>query len=95
MTNRLFEKLRYWPGGPSNGSGCACGVTDTCFQRDLKCNCDTNDFVVRSDHGKVTDKADLPLTSLIVGDVSGYWSVMYKIFTLFNLNCYEGVLLSD
>ena len=90
FTNRNYEKLSYWPGGPSVGAGCACGISNTCFKNDSKCNCDANDYVVRSDDGAVTKKSDLPLTSMVIGDVAGYWSDQYKKITLSHLDCFEG-----
>ncbi|XP_065055560.1 fibrillin-2-like isoform X2 [Rhopilema esculentum] len=91
LTNRHYEKLDYWAGGPVNGSGCSCGVTNTCHIKGTSCNCDSNDHVVRSDDGKVNRKSDLPITSVIIGDVAGYWSVKYKRITVHQLECFEDI----
>eukprot|EP00795_Rhopilema_esculentum_P002768 gene2768-991_t len=91
LTNRHYEKLDYWAGGPVNGSGCSCGVTNTCHIKGTSCNCDSNDHVVRSDDGKVNRKSDLPITSVIIGDVAGYWSVKYKRITVHQLECFEEI----
>ncbi|XP_025110684.1 A disintegrin and metalloproteinase with thrombospondin motifs adt-1-like isoform X2 [Pomacea canaliculata] len=55
-------------GGALPGSGkCACGMTSSCADRDLACNCDSNDDVWREDSGNLTYKPDLPVTAFVAG----------------------------
>ena len=77
-----------------NGSGCSCAVTNTCHLKGKSCNCDSNDHVVRSDDGKVNRKSDLPITSVVIGDVAGFWSIKYKRVTVHQLECFEGKILA-
>eukprot|EP00112_Aurelia_sp_Birch-Aquarium-sp1_P019553 Seg4852.2 transcript_id=Seg4852.2/GoldUCD/mRNA.D3Y31 product=Neurexin-4 protein_id=Seg4852.2/GoldUCD/D3Y31 len=88
LTNRNNQKMSYWAGGPSNGTGCACGRTGSCAMKSKKCNCDTNDQVLRYDMGLVTKKGDLPLTSIRTGDTSQYDT--YKDITVGNVVCFNG-----
>ena len=48
--------------------GCRCGLTRTCKNYGSICNCDTNDYIWRSDSGYVTDKQRLPLAAISLGD---------------------------
>ncbi|KAL9975012.1 hypothetical protein ACROYT_G012127 [Oculina patagonica] len=78
----------YW-GGASPGSGkCACGMTNSCADLSLPCNCDKNDQVWREDSGLLTDKTHLPVKQLRFGDTgtSGYNEQGYH--TLGKLKCY-------
>ena len=88
LTNRNNQKMMYWAGGPSNGTGCACGRTRSCALKSDKCNCDKNDKVLRYDMGLVTKKRDLPLTSIHTGDTGGDYA--YKDITVGNVICFGG-----
>ena len=48
---------------------CGCGITKSCDDPSVACNCDITDGVVRRDFGSVIHKEDLPLTSISVNDV--------------------------
>ncbi|KAL9974993.1 hypothetical protein ACROYT_G012107 [Oculina patagonica] len=86
----VILKMAYW-GGASPGSGkCACGMTNSCADPSLSCNCDKNDLAWREDSGLLTDKTHLPVKQLRFGDTGG--SVCkYKeqgYHTLGKLKCY-------
>ncbi|KAL9975032.1 hypothetical protein ACROYT_G012148 [Oculina patagonica] len=88
--SRDSYKMAYW-GGASPGSGkCACGMTNSCADPSLSCNCDKNDLAWREDSGLLTDKTHLPVKQLRFGDTGG--SVCkYKeqgYHTLGKLKCY-------
>ena len=51
-----------------NSDKCACGVTESCANSTLPCNCDANDLVWRSDEGDLTHKEDLPVTEFRCGE---------------------------
>ena len=90
--DRDGKKLTYLGGGPSNGVGCACGITSTCRNNAYKCNCDANlAGVWLRDEGYVTDKNVLPLTEIRLGD-TGVWNE-YGYHTIGKLEC-TGELLS-
>ena len=57
--SRNSSKMTYW-GGASPGSGnCACGMTNSCANPSVDCNCDKNDNVWREDSGLLADKTRL------------------------------------
>ncbi|XP_078578252.1 contactin-associated protein-like 5 [Branchiostoma floridae x Branchiostoma japonicum] len=73
----------YW-GGASPGSGqCACGQAGTCSNG---CNCNTNDATWREDSGFLSNKDDLPVTQLRIGDTGAAHEEGY--YTLGKLICY-------
>ena len=51
---------------------CACGETGTCGEPGLRCNCDRNDDVWRSDEGYITNKHDLPVKGFCAGDTGNH-----------------------
>ena len=84
--SRDSSKMTYW-GGASPGSGkCACGMTNSCADSSLGCNCDKNDQVWREDSGLLTDKTKLPVKQLRFGDVGDSNNQGYH--TLGKLKCY-------
>lgn len=91
LTNRKNKKMSYWAGGPSNGTGCACGITNTCVNRKKKCNCDAAEYSIRYDYGLVTKKSDLPVTAIRTGDTTRSY---YKKFTIGNIICFAGKIQS-
>ena len=85
--SRDQRKMTYW-GGASPGSGkCACGMTNSCANRNYGCNCDKNDNVWCEDSGLLTDKSALPVTQLRFGD-TGYSSSNRGYHTLGKLKCH-------
>ena len=82
------KKLAYWGGGPTNGVGCACGITNTCHNRATKCNCDANiETIQLMDQGYLTDKSVLPIIQVKFGDTGGAAECLY--YTLGKLECTE------
>ena len=88
LKNRLYQTMTYWAGGPSDGTGCACGIANTCDKAGTKCNCDANDNKLRSDDGFVTKKSDLPITMIHTGDTGGRSE--YKIYAIWDVECFTG-----
>ena len=86
LNGRVGQKLAYWGGGPSDGIGCACGITNSCVNNYYKCNCDINeDGVIYADSGDVTNKEVLPLTGIAVGDTQSSAEILY--YTIGPLKC--------
>ena len=89
LNGRDGSKLRFWGGGPSNGTGCACGITNTCRDTTRKCNCDFNNNYGSewtTDSGDVTAKDVLPLTGIAIGD-TGTANVEVVKYTVGPLRC--------
>ena len=84
LINGKNQKMSYLAGG--SGTGCACGVSNTCANTNYKCNCDSNDNVLRYDNGTVTTKSDLPLTAFYTSDTGS--SDEYKIIVIGDLECF-------
>ena len=83
--SRDSTKMTYW-GGASVSGKCACGMTNSCADSSLGCNCDKDDGVWREDSGLLTDKTKLPVKQLRFGDAGSSVAVGYH--TLGKLNCY-------
>ena len=83
--SRDSAKMTYW-GGASVSGKCACGMTNSCANRNYGCNCDSNDNVWREDSGLLTDKTHLPVRQLRFGDTGGSSEKGYH--TLGKLKCY-------
>ena len=84
LNDRNGHKLSYFGGGPSGGTGCACGTTGTCRDNTYKCNCDANLATLLSDSGHITDKSVLPLTRIYL---SNSLSGGYGYFSIGKLEC--------
>ena len=85
---RDSAKVTYW-GGASPGSGnCPCGMTNSCPESSLGCNCE-NDRVWREDSGLLTEKTKLPVKQLRFGDAGDSYNQGYH--TLGKLKCYGAV----
>ncbi len=87
LTGQGGQKLDFWGGGPSNGIGCACGITNSCAEGGEKCNCDKNDGVWRKDEGYVTKKEILPLTGIAIGDTGNPSYSERLLYTIGPLFC--------
>ena len=83
--SRDSTKMTYWGGASRNGK-CACGMTTSCANPSVGCNCDKNDSVWREDSGFLTDKTKLPVKQLRFGDTGGSGEKGYH--TLGKLKCY-------
>ena len=89
LNGRDGGKLRFWGGGPADGNGCACGITNTCKNVAYKCNCDINNNYGSewtTDVGDVTAKDILPLTGIAIGD-TGTANVEVVKYTVGPLRC--------
>ena len=84
--SRDSAKMTYWGGASINGK-CACGMTNSCADSRLGCNCDKNDRVWREDSGLLTDKTKLPVKQLRFGDTYGSGG-QQGYHTLGKLKCY-------
>ena len=82
---RNSMKLSYLPGGPPDGTGCSCGITNSCEDSTKKCNCDANELKWLLDDGYIVDKAALPITRLAYGDTDGNNEELYH--TLGEVEC--------
>ncbi len=87
INGRRGQKLDFIGGGPSNGTGCACGITNTCAEPSKKCNCDKNDQQWRMDEGYVTYKDVLPITAMHGGDTGDKRYNERLIYTVGPLIC--------
>ena len=67
--SRNSTKMTYWGGASPDSGKCACGMNNTCANRNRGCNCDMNDNVTGEDSGLLTDKEQLPVIQLRFGDV--------------------------
>ena len=85
--SRGDDKMTYW-GGASEDGKCACGIKNTCANRNHGCNCDENDNVWREDSGLLTDKAKLPVIQLRFGDTGHDNRQEEGHHTLGKLKCY-------
>eukprot|EP00795_Rhopilema_esculentum_P007003 gene7003-biopygen8429 len=68
LVDRNGTRMEYLAGGPKDGQGCSCGITNSCALSSEQCNCDANDSAWRFDEGYVTEKKRLPLTEVRLGD---------------------------
>ena len=64
-------KMNYWGGAEVGSKKCACGMTNTCADKNKRCNCDKNDNKWHEDSGFLIDKNTLPVTALRFGDTGG------------------------
>ena len=84
--SRGSSKMTYWGGASAGSNKCACGMTNSCTDPSLRCNCDKNDNVWREDSGLLTDKTQLPVKQLRFGDTGESGEQGYH--TVGKLKCY-------
>ena len=84
--SRGSSKMTYWGGASPGSNKCACGMTNSCTEPSLRCNCDKNDGVWREDSGLLTDKSQLPVKQLRFGDTGDSGEEGYH--TLGKMKCY-------
>ena len=82
--SRDGTKMDYWGGATGYNNMCACGVRNSC-SNGRNCNCPTRSGW-SEDSGLLTDKAALPVTQIILGDLDGSHEEGYH--TLGKLKCY-------
>ncbi|CAH3154168.1 unnamed protein product [Pocillopora meandrina] len=68
------------------GRSITCGMTNSCADSQLLCNCDKNDNVWREDSGILTDKNNLPVRQMRFSDTTSVNEEEYH--TLGKLKCY-------
>ncbi len=88
LSDRHGQKLAFWGGGPSDGTGCACGIDSSCagtVGTSKKCNCDANDSQWRTDEGYITKREVLPITAISAGDTGS--DIEKFVYTLGPLQC--------
>ena len=78
----------HWPGGRTGG--CACGVTESCANKTVACNCDGG-IVGRwlQDGGEVVKKTDLPVKAVHFGDTGTPLDDKEGRFSLGPLQCWD------
>ena len=86
--SRDGQKMTYWGGANLKTDGCACGLTGSCADKLLKCNCDKNDQKWREDSGFLTIKSHLPVKQLRFGDTGDANLKEEGYHTLGKLECY-------
>ena len=87
------EQMTYWgnvPYDPDSDVGpinyCECGLTHSCDNATLPCNCDANDLVWREDSGWLTYKQHLPIAGFYAGETGlCLLLVLYSKFIIHNL----------
>ncbi|XP_045033516.1 uncharacterized protein LOC116928447 [Daphnia magna] len=57
----------FWSGSNSRVHVCQCGIEQTCFENDVRCNCDSDAKLPLADHGAIIRKELLPVTRLNFG----------------------------
>ena len=72
-------RMSYWAGGMQQENMCGCGITKTCDQPDVNCNCDIADGKARRDFGWITNRADLPVGSVTFNEIGGSSQGMYSV----------------
>ena len=72
LEDRNGKKLNYWGGLRAGDIGCVCGLSKTCYDSSLSCNCGVKNLSQHAtsviDEGFLTDKGILPVTGIRVGD---------------------------
>ncbi|XP_069009157.1 contactin-associated protein-like 4 [Embiotoca jacksoni] len=59
----------YWGGALPGSQQCACGLQDNCVDTSHYCNCDADFDRWTDDSGLLTHKENLPVRSLVLGDI--------------------------
>ncbi|XP_044275058.1 contactin-associated protein-like 2 [Varanus komodoensis] len=67
---RANEKHYYWGGSGPGIQKCACGIELNCTDSKYYCNCDADSKQERKDAGLLSYKDHLPVSQVIVGDIS-------------------------
>ncbi|EDO33514.1 predicted protein [Nematostella vectensis] len=84
--SRDNANMTYWGGATPGSHNCSCGMTSSCASPSKGCNCDSNDGVLRSDEGLLTDKTALPVREMRFGDFND--ANEYGYHTLGKMKCY-------
>ena len=81
------ERQDHWAGARAGSGQCQCGERGDCLERGASCNCDSHSPHWTSDHGTITDRNLLPVTSLHFGDTGTPLDRKEGRFTLGPLSC--------
>ncbi|XP_064597834.1 LOW QUALITY PROTEIN: uncharacterized protein LOC135464334 [Liolophura sinensis] len=68
-TSQDGTRREYWAGGLGGQYKCGCGVTRSCDQDTVQCNCDIQDGKQRKDFGTIINKDELPVGSVTLNDI--------------------------
>ena len=79
--------MEAWSGAAPGSRQCSCGVTRSCVDPDLGCNCDAASEVWSHDTGLLEDMDSLPVTGLHFGDTGTPLDAKEGRFTLGPLRC--------
>ncbi|XP_038124875.1 contactin-associated protein-like 4 [Cyprinodon tularosa] len=63
------EIQNYWGGALPGSRQCMCGLKDNCLDSSFYCNCDADYNLWTNDSGLLTHKENLPVRSLVLGDI--------------------------
>lgn len=79
--NRTEQMPIYFGGATPGSDKCACGMTYSCVNTSLPCNCDQNGDFWTFDEGFVTNKPELPIHSFYAGDTGLYLIYVKHIYS--------------
>ncbi len=68
LSDRKNTKMLFWGGGPPDGRGCSCGITNSCENKSFLCNCDAKMSNWGVDEGYITAKEHLPIIQMTFRD---------------------------
>ncbi|XP_050293158.1 neurexin-4 isoform X2 [Anthonomus grandis grandis] len=85
--SRKNQKMDYWGGGLPGSRKCECGVMGTCNDRTKWCNCDGDAPYWLVDAGDLSEKDDLPVKQLRLGDTGSALDEREARYTLGPLIC--------
>ncbi|CAG0886206.1 unnamed protein product [Darwinula stevensoni] len=83
--DRHGQPQYYWHGWNATEHTCACGLTESCIDNNLLCNCDAEAPQWESDSGTITNETALPITQLRFGGLQ--FEGQRANFTLGGLVC--------
>ena len=79
--------MEHWSGANPGSRQCGCGLTRSCVQPELGCNCDAASEDWSHDTGSLEDMASLPVSGLHFGDTGTPLDSKEGRFTLGALRC--------
>ncbi|CAH1134406.1 unnamed protein product [Ceutorhynchus assimilis] len=85
--SRKNQKMDYWGGGLPGSRKCDCGVLGTCNDPTKWCNCDGDAPFWLVDAGDLSNKEDLPVKQLRLGDTGSALDEREARYTLGPLIC--------
>lgn len=73
----------YWGGAQPNSKSCACGETNTCLDKNFKCNCDAARNVWTADGGHLNSTTLLPVEEVMFKGVVKPGEANYTVGSLY------------